>query len=512
VTSDSAAPPVPRIPPKYTVFPPIKPLSPFDVHTPPPFAKQRPDTGHSGSSSRAVPGVSLPTASSKFVPLKTPYSQESGLPQSPSKVSLASSSGSSTVRPDSIHSVSGPKGSPIMAPWTAEGELSRSPPKAVPWPGQSRTPSPESSARGSELESPSKKTDTKAVLNEPTTFGIPNKTLRAMFLDHPSVKRFNEMMDNDGPAPEELVYYPGVPASEYNKMSALWQATGSPFESSKAKGKKPQSLPQSASSYSLATVTPYSYHEHEVPHSAPLDLPHSFFSRRAAASSIKSLGSKSAASSPTSPDFPPSSSAGESWRPTSKESGATSTSGSHRSTGYASLGRSGGRKPKNKKSLRNLFKRSSSPDRPRIGPISHPIPIPMPQPSRDSEVPSPPQLPPRSDSAVTSVPLPIRLSPAAVQFTPRPGLPPFRPERPKEGVDLDLVAMRGKDYTKMVSYKGCWIPVEDSPPPNVKMEIKKSDGQLFEKFSHERYTVKKTEKGMELSDYVVGKDESVDDI
>jgi hypothetical protein len=136
----------------------------------------------------------------------------------------------------------------------------------------------------------------------------------------------------------------------------------------------------------------------------------------------------------------------------------------------------------------------------------------MPQPSRDSEGPSLPQPQPRSDSAVTSVPLPVHLSPAAVQFTPRPGLPPFRPERPKEGVDLDLVAMRGKDYTRFVCHKGCWIPVEDSPPPDVKMEIKKSDGQLFEKFSHERYTVKKTDKATVLSDYVVGKEESVDDI
>ncbi|KAF2446540.1 hypothetical protein P171DRAFT_430673 [Karstenula rhodostoma CBS 690.94] len=559
VTSDASAPPVPPIPLKYKygLFPQDKPLSPFDVAAQSPSSEQRPDTGRSGIGSRAVPH-----ASSKFLPLKTPYSKESGLPRSPSQVVIPSSSSdssTSTVRPDpkATPPTATRNFTPIMTPWSNEHGLPQPLPRAIPWPGQSRSPSPASSVRTSIFspQSPSKESPTTTKITrkaEDTTFGVPDKELRAMFEKDPAVVRFNKMFKPGGKVSSDIVYPPGIPAAEYHKMKALYDLTGSPFiedPKPKVKGKKPQPLPMSVSSYSLETVTPFSVHEHVVPRSAPIDPPLPF--------RIKPRSYKSAASSPTSPDFAKLSAAAERKlssslsRPKSKEARTTPTSSLRSGYTSSSLGRSTADKSpdnlkiKTKKSLRNLFSRTPPVPSLRHLPISHPTPIP---PSRSaSPVTVPGAVPTFSPefwnrATLVEFPIPIRvptpqpdaLSPVPglpaelFKFKKRAGLPPIVPQRPHDGVDLDLVKMRGKGDGGMAyvrketdddeeenefPVRGAWVPTQHQAPSGVNMGIRQSNGEMWEKFSHERYSgVEKIEMGTVLEDFVLGKKKFVKDI
>lgn len=81
VYTDESAPPVPQIPDKYLLSADDSPRSPYDNITPAPLriSKKRPDTGRSEfGSSQSAPKT--PKTPSRHVPLKTPYSNEDGLP------------------------------------------------------------------------------------------------------------------------------------------------------------------------------------------------------------------------------------------------------------------------------------------------------------------------------------------------------------------------------------------------------------------------------------------------
>ncbi|KAL5441655.1 hypothetical protein PMIN07_009048 [Paraphaeosphaeria minitans] len=609
VTTDASAPPVPPIPAKfkYTLFPQDKPLCPFHVAARSPSSEQRPDTAGSAFSSRAIPHPQKAIASSKFRPIQTPYSKESGLPKSPSQVNFPfpSESSASTQKPDTSSAVSvtssafvdpqkkltriyapimtpwsNEKGlpksplqaiAPIHSPWSNEAGLTESPPKPVPWPGQSRSPSPASSVRTTvhSPQSPCKLTPPRAKPFEDTTFGVPDEELRALFKDHPAVKRFHKMLEPGGKGSSDIVYPPGIPAVEYHKMKALYDLTGSPFnegdggtkKKGEGKGKKPQTLPQSSSLYSLETVTPFSVHQHLFPRSAPLNppLPYRPIVR----------STKSATSSPTSPDFAKLSAAAgrksssSSARPGSKDTHTTSPPG--RRSGYtsSSLGRSstkdstaknagpGALKIKSKRSLRDLFQRGGRPPpipSLRHYPISNPIPI---APSRADSPPTVSGSTPefseefweRDTLVAFSIPVSVPdddqpvpdVTAALLKHTKRAGPPPMVPARPGDGkVDLDIVRMRGVGDGRMMFVKkpvgsvdededegegkvrGAWIPVPHQAPPGVDMKIRRADGEVWEKFSHERYSqverIEKGMKGMVVDDFVLGEKEFVEDI
>ncbi|KAJ4353696.1 uncharacterized protein N0V89_005426 [Didymosphaeria variabile] len=517
VTSHKSAPPVPPIPFKYSLFPKCKQKGPFDNPPTPPFAKQRPDTGRSGSGSRAVPHVPQLTVPRKFVPLMTPYSDEGGLPKTPSKVTFAPVTTSSTSNTSSASNVREPGSAPqspseriLTAIRTAADTVTKNATETTAPTSPIKRSSSTASSASNVLQhkfvprSPSEETLTPPKRPKGTTFGVPNEVWEARYADHPEIVRFKEHIHNDGPPIEEMVYSPGIPASEYHRLKANFEATGSPFESAKAKGKKAKSLPQSSSSHSFATVTPFSYHQHEVNHSGPLEPPSRFYANRAAASSTKTLKSlfkpSSAATSPTYPEFAPLSQIGvlqaqpnrksssSSSRPASKESRIASTSsssGSRFSVGTYSLGRSSRGKLKPKKSMRDLFKRSSSsgsPEQPRAYHISRPVLVPQPGP--DSDVP----------------PLPT-----TVKFTKPPGPPPTRPPRPDEEVDRELVAMRGSGITRM-GFEG------NKRVPQVDMGIRTPSGVAYERYSQERYTVKRMGRGMLIRDSMTGTKEFVEDI
>ncbi|OAG09209.1 uncharacterized protein CC84DRAFT_1255314 [Paraphaeosphaeria sporulosa] len=496
---------------------------------------ETPDTGRSTTSVLERPPTK-PTRN--FTPIMTPWSNEKGLPESPRRVIA-----------------------PVRPPWSNEPGLPESPPKPVPWPGGSRSPSPASSVRTTvdRAQYPSKETTPRTKPFEGTTFGVPDEDLRAMFKDHPDVIRCKKMFEPGGKVSSDIAHPPGIPAAEYHKMKALYDLTGSPFNGDtdskgKSKGKKPQPLQQASSAYSLKTVTPFSVHEHAIPRSAPLDPPLPF--------RPIPRSSKSEASSPTTPDFANLSTAAErkssspSAQPRSKDTHTTSTSG--RRSGYtpSSLGRSSTndsttkdtvpsvRKLKSKKSLRSLFQRDPAPPIPSLRhlPISNPIPT---APSRADSPATVPGSTPKftkefwERDTLISFPIPLTDIPsdgspvpglprALFKHTKRAGPPPIVPARPGDGkVDLEIVRMRGVGDGRMVYVKkgggededgvrGAWVPVAHQAPPGVDMGIKRSDGEVWERFSHERYgSVERIEKGMRgmvVDDFVFGEKEFVEDI
>ncbi|KAL1608110.1 hypothetical protein SLS60_003049 [Paraconiothyrium brasiliense] len=463
ITTPSSAPPVPAIPAKYRLYPTCKQNS--LIPPTPPFAKQRPDTGRSASSSRAVPHVPQLIAS-----LMTPYSEEGGLPKSP------------TSTANSVSSVRDPE----LAPQSPSEETFK-------------RPSSTASSASSVLQH-------KYVPRPPkgTTFGVPREVWEDIYADHPEIIRFKEHIHNDGPPIEEMVYSPGIPASDYHRYKANFEATGSPFESTNGKGKKDKTVPQPSSSKSLTAAAPFPHDQHEVKHFAPLDPASRFYANRAAASSTKTLKSmfksSSAVTTPTNPEFAPLSHivdpqtesnrkfSSSSRRPASKESRIASTSsssGSRFSVGTSSLERSSKGRLKPKKSLRDLFQRSSSSSSSKQpGPFHISRPVLVPQPGSDSDVP----------------PLP-----ATVKFTKPPGPPPTRPQRPHEEVDQELTAMRGSGVTRLGFGSNNRVPRRE-------MGIRTPSGEVYERYNQERYTVKRIGKGMLIRDSVTGTKEFVEDI
>ncbi|KAJ4302926.1 hypothetical protein N0V90_001817 [Kalmusia sp. IMI 367209] len=416
---EDSPPPVPAIPGRYKMLP-VASFESSDIPLPPPFSKVRHEPGCPPSGMFAGSSISPPTPPSRYVPLVAPYSTPV---KSSSQVNLA----------PSIKN----KSSGGQQPPQTRTKYSLFPKTRVNPGDQHKASIPQSTSHKDFAHS------TDIVAFEGQIASSPSKSPSTSSLLHTRKPTTADQHTAYVPLPSRELILP-------NKRSV-------------SASQQPGSLLPSPSQYSFSTVTPFSYHQHEVPYQAPI-VPPSPYENQAATASAKTI--KRLTNSP--PRRPNQETAYPKWGPLSEisvpEATRKSSSSSSRSesrhapqqlsttaqdcttSATSALGRSSGRRSgsgnpnssslgrpgiKAKKSLTSLFKRSSPSPAPPLPRITRPVLVPQPNPS-------------------TGVPA----LPATVSFAKPDGPPPERPERPELLNSAVMEVQRGRNTRLVLPLSG----------------------------------------------------------
>ncbi|KAF1972225.1 hypothetical protein BU23DRAFT_164164 [Bimuria novae-zelandiae CBS 107.79] len=428
----SPAPPVPAIPPRY------------HVPTPPPFSRPRPDTG------RAFP--SQPTASNENKPTKKMHfaspvhersaSQDimlSGPPKSPFVMSEAARSASEVKLHSPYAAMSSPQatGTPPIPgafphkPVTSAKQKVLTPPYKSPYtPKEAPVSAPQAKfashkyeypatineAAPSQMTLPLRDDDHFSKSEEPSSqpSSLPTskwkKKASHLYIDTqpkalrggaiPSSHESAESSHTNPPEQPKRTRRPSPTPSDASEQVERWLTRGTPLDTS--------FLDHPPSARTIPTIRPYTFRDTSSPASPPF---------LASSPYTTSAFSESARTIKTSPDRTPLSPTDDA---VAHDTRASTSSSRSKFSARTSSGAASTEKPKAlkaRKSLRDLFKRSASPD---VAYVSRPVLVPQPPPA-------------------TSVP-PL---PATVRFTPPPGPPPRRPERGETDEELLALSQRG---------------------------------------------------------------------